>query len=129
MFEVKIWTCVCFFYECLDFQELGVILNFTLIECVCHSFVSTKPIKDAEYGVSRGIDFKLVSNVLNFDFPLTAKGYVHRVGRTARAGQMGTAISFVSSSEESQLTDVANLLLQKEVFNSQPNQTNKSSGN
>ncbi len=71
-----------------------------------------RPKKDAEYGVSRGIDFKLVSNVLNFDFPLTAKRYVHRVGRTARADQMGTALSFVNSSEEGRLADVANLLTQ-----------------
>ncbi|CDS40703.1 ATP dependent RNA helicase DDX56 [Echinococcus multilocularis] len=84
-----------------------------------------KPVKDAEYGVSRGIDFKLVSNVLNFDFPLTAKRYVHRVGRTARADQMGTAISFVDSSEESQLSEVTNLLSQNEASNPRADQTNK----
>uniref|UniRef100_A0A0X3P0Y2 RNA helicase n=1 Tax=Schistocephalus solidus TaxID=70667 RepID=A0A0X3P0Y2_SCHSO len=66
--------------------------------------------KDREYGVSRGIDFKLVSNVINFDFPLTAKRYVHRVGRTARADQMGTALSFVSNAEEPRLIEVAALL-------------------
>nr|CDS33406.1 ATP dependent RNA helicase DDX56 [Hymenolepis microstoma]CDS35301.1 ATP dependent RNA helicase DDX56 [Hymenolepis microstoma] len=78
------------------------------------SFKLSKPTKDSEYGVSRGIDFKLVSNVLNFDFPLTAIRYVHRVGRTARADQMGTAISFVNSVEETRLSDVANLLLQRD---------------
>lgn len=51
--------------------------------------------KDKEYGVSRGVDFKNVACVLNFDLPTTAKAYVHRVGRTARAGKTGTAISFV----------------------------------
>ncbi|KAH3903270.1 probable ATP-dependent RNA helicase DBP9 [Saccharomycodes ludwigii] len=51
--------------------------------------------KDKEYGVSRGVDFKNVSCVLNFDLPTTAKSYVHRIGRTARAGKSGTAISFV----------------------------------
>ncbi|CAI1593130.1 hypothetical protein SEUBUCD646_0L03280 [Saccharomyces eubayanus] len=51
--------------------------------------------KDKEYGVSRGVDFKNVACVLNFDFPTTAKSYVHRVGRTARGGKTGTAISFV----------------------------------
>lgn len=51
--------------------------------------------KDKEYGVSRGVDFKNVACVLNFDLPTTAKSYVHRVGRTARAGKSGTAISFV----------------------------------
>lgn len=51
--------------------------------------------KDKEYGVSRGVDFKNVACVLNFDLPTTAKSYIHRVGRTARAGKSGTAISFV----------------------------------
>ncbi|TPP66473.1 ATP-dependent RNA helicase DBP9 [Fasciola gigantica] len=66
--------------------------------------------KDAEYGVARGIDFQLVSNVVNFDFPLTPSFYVHRVGRTARAGQMGTALSFVSVAEEKLLRSVESLL-------------------
>ncbi|KTB19031.1 ATP-dependent RNA helicase DBP9 [Nakaseomyces glabratus] len=51
--------------------------------------------QDKEYGVSRGVDFKNVACVVNFDLPTTAKAYVHRVGRTARAGKSGTAISFV----------------------------------
>ena len=46
-------------------------------------------------GVSRGIDFRNVACVLNFDMPLTYKSYFHRIGRTARAGKSGTAISFV----------------------------------
>lgn len=50
--------------------------------------------EDREYGVSRGIDFRNVSCVLNFDLPTTAKSYTHRVGRTARAGQTGMALSF-----------------------------------
>ncbi|KPJ14352.1 putative ATP-dependent RNA helicase DDX56 [Papilio machaon] len=40
--------------------------------------------KDKESGVSRGIDFQHVSNVINFDFPLDVNSYVHRAGRTAR---------------------------------------------
>ncbi|KAF8786957.1 probable ATP-dependent RNA helicase DDX56 [Argiope bruennichi] len=55
--------------------------------------------KDKEYGVSRGIDFQFVSNVINFDFPPTVEAYVHRVGRTARGNDEGTALSFVSSKE------------------------------
>lgn len=49
---------------------------------------------DREYGVSRGIDFQHVTCVLNFDLPTTSKSYTHRVGRTARAGQSGMALSF-----------------------------------
>ncbi|KAF9582085.1 ATP-dependent DNA/RNA helicase [Lunasporangiospora selenospora] len=56
--------------------------------------------KDQEYGVSRGIDFVNVAAVINFDFPPTAKAYTHRVGRTARGGQMGTSLSFVVTAEE-----------------------------
>lgn len=49
---------------------------------------------DREYGVSRGIDFRNVTCVLNFDLPQTNKSYTHRIGRTARAGQAGMALSF-----------------------------------
>ncbi|KAI1861316.1 uncharacterized protein JN550_010995 [Neoarthrinium moseri] len=54
-----------------------------------------KASKDKEYGVSRGIDFRNVSCVINFDLPTTAKSYEHRIGRTARASQNGMALSFV----------------------------------
>jgi len=37
--------------------------------------------RDKEYGVSRGVDFQNVSNVINFDFPKSVDSYVHRVGR------------------------------------------------
>ncbi|KAK0742434.1 P-loop containing nucleoside triphosphate hydrolase protein [Apiosordaria backusii] len=51
--------------------------------------------RDEEYGVSRGIDFKNVAAVVNFDLPTSASSYTHRIGRTARAGRTGIAISFV----------------------------------
>ncbi|KAJ2780119.1 ATP-dependent DNA/RNA helicase [Coemansia javaensis] len=54
-----------------------------------------KRAQDKEYGVSRGIDFKGVAAVINFDFPASARAYTHRVGRTARAGQRGMSLSFV----------------------------------
>lgn len=56
--------------------------------------------KDREYGVSRGIDFKNVACVLNFDLPTSSKSYTHRIGRTARAGQPGMALSFVIPAEQ-----------------------------
>ncbi|KAI8999320.1 P-loop containing nucleoside triphosphate hydrolase protein [Gaertneriomyces semiglobifer] len=48
---------------------------------------------------SRGLDFR-VSTVVNFDFPTDLDGYVHRVGRTARNGERGKAISFVGEEDE-----------------------------
>lgn len=57
------------------------------------------PKRDREYGISRGIDFKNVSCVLNFDLPTSSKSYTHRIGRTARAGQTGMALSFVIPKE------------------------------
>ncbi|CAG8709102.1 18430_t:CDS:10, partial [Gigaspora margarita] len=55
--------------------------------------------KDKEYGSSRGIDFINVTAVINFDFPTSAKSYIHRVGRTARASQKGMSLSFVVPKE------------------------------
>ena len=55
---------------------------------------------DKEYGVARGIDFLDVACVLNFDLPTSSRAYTHRVGRTARAGRSGTALSFVLPSSE-----------------------------
>ncbi|CAJ0944342.1 unnamed protein product, partial [Mesorhabditis belari] len=54
---------------------------------------------DKEAGVSRGIDFHNVSNVINFDLPRTADAYIHRVGRTARGWNKGTALSFYAPNE------------------------------
>ncbi|ERT01515.1 hypothetical protein HMPREF1624_02766 [Sporothrix schenckii ATCC 58251] len=56
--------------------------------------------RDKEFGVSRGIDFKNVRAVINFDLPTSSKSYTHRIGRTARAGQTGMALSFVVPSEQ-----------------------------
>ncbi|HEU5479781.1 MAG TPA: DEAD/DEAH box helicase [Candidatus Tumulicola sp.] len=49
---------------------------------------------------SRGIDVEQLGHVINFDVPLAAEDYLHRVGRTARAQAAGDAITFVSSDEE-----------------------------
>ncbi|KAI1451127.1 DEAD-domain-containing protein [Annulohypoxylon stygium] len=55
--------------------------------------------RDKNYGVSRGIDFQNVAIVINFDLPLSSRSYLHRIGRTARAGQTGMALSFVIPKE------------------------------
>jgi len=58
--------------------------------------------KDAEYGVSRGLDFRHVSFVLNVDFPPSPRSYAHRVGRTARGGAKGVALSLVEMESNDQ---------------------------
>lgn len=55
--------------------------------------------KDDESGVSRGIDFQCVANVINFDFPVDEQSYVHRAGRTARGNNAGSVLSLVSTRE------------------------------
>lgn len=52
-----------------------------------------------EYSISRGIDFRNVACVLNFDLPTSPRSYIHRIGRTARAGRTGMALSMVVSKE------------------------------
>ncbi|XP_020513240.1 probable ATP-dependent RNA helicase DDX56 [Labrus bergylta] len=66
--------------------------------------------KDKEFGVSRGVDFQNVANVINFDFPATIESYIHRVGRTARADNPGTALSFISHTELALLSEVEEAL-------------------
>jgi len=46
---------------------------------------------------ARGIDIDDVTHVMNFDLPYSADTYLHRIGRTARAGKKGTAVSFVEA--------------------------------
>jgi ATP-dependent RNA helicase RhlE len=49
---------------------------------------------------ARGIDVEGISHVVNFDFPMHAEDYVHRIGRTGRAEAVGDAISFVTPDDE-----------------------------
>ena len=55
---------------------------------------------------ARGIDIPQVTHVINYDIPADPKSYVHRIGRTARAGREGIAISFCDKTEESALKSV-----------------------
>lgn len=58
---------------------------------------------------SRGLDIKGVSHVINFDLPMVAEDYIHRIGRTGRAGSTGTAISLVGPEDWSKLFGIERL--------------------
>ncbi len=62
---------------------------------------------------ARGIDIPAISHVINYDIPLDPESYVHRIGRTARAGRNGVAISFCDSSEIKFLREVEKAIKMK----------------
>jgi ATP-dependent RNA helicase RhlE len=62
---------------------------------------------------ARGIDIDQLPMVVNFDLPDVAEDYVHRIGRTGRAGAGGQAISLVSADEIKQLLDIEKLIKQR----------------
>ena len=58
--------------------------------------------------MARGIDFKGVNTVINYDFPQSTVSYIHRIGRTGRAGREGRAITFFTEEDADQLRAIAN---------------------
>jgi ATP-dependent RNA helicase RhlE len=58
---------------------------------------------------ARGIDVDGISHVVNYDLPNIPESYVHRIGRTARAGKEGIAISLCSREERGYLRDIERL--------------------
>lgn len=59
---------------------------------------------------ARGIDIDELAYVINYDLPNVPETYVHRIGRTGRAGNIGTAISFCSAEERTELKDIQKLI-------------------
>jgi ATP-dependent RNA helicase RhlE len=60
--------------------------------------------------VARGIDVEDITHVINYDLPNEPESYVHRIGRTARAGAAGIAYSFCDSEEREYLSDIEKLI-------------------
>ena len=56
--------------------------------------------------LARGIDIGEIGHVVSYDCPLFVKTYIHRVGRTARAGKTGTAITLVDKSENKKFNSI-----------------------
>ena len=66
----------------------------------------------------RGIDIENISHVINFDVPINPEDYVHRIGRTGRAGKKGTAITFVLKNDAKYLQEIEKLIKMKiKIFN------------
>ena len=80
---------------------------------------------------ARGLDIPLLPHVINFDLPNISEDYVHRIGRTGRAGASGEAISLVSADETSFLLAIEKLIGLKipveivEGFEPDPNASTK----
>ncbi|CAD6222800.1 unnamed protein product [Miscanthus lutarioriparius] len=61
--------------------------------------------------IARGMDFKGVNCVINYDFPESAAAYIHRIGRCGRAGRSGEAITFFTEEDKPFLRNIANVLV------------------
>jgi ATP-dependent RNA helicase RhlE len=68
---------------------------------------------------ARGIDIDGISHVINYDIPNISESYVHRIGRTARAGASGSAISFCDGEERAFLRDIERLIGKKVELDSE----------
>ncbi|RKP10431.1 P-loop containing nucleoside triphosphate hydrolase protein [Thamnocephalis sphaerospora] len=60
--------------------------------------------------MARGIDFKGVNLVINYDFPQTVQSYIHRIGRTGRAGRSGEAVTFFTNDDADFLRNIVNVM-------------------
>jgi len=76
---------------------------------------------------ARGIDVSGVSHVVNFELPNVAEQYVHRIGRTARAGASGIAVAFCADDERAYLRDIEKLTRQKITVQPLPEDFNQQS--
>ena len=73
---------------------------------------------------ARGIDIPLLDNVINFDFPKSKKLFIHRVGRTARAGRSGKVFNLINSDDLPYFFDIQNYLGKKIIFGENENNLN-----
>ncbi|KAF8480840.1 P-loop containing nucleoside triphosphate hydrolase protein [Russula ochroleuca] len=62
--------------------------------------------------MARGMDFRGVREVINYDFPRSVQSYVHRIGRTGRAGREGKAVTYFTDEDAPYLKPIANVLSQ-----------------
>ncbi|KAI0392305.1 Rapamycin-insensitive companion of mTOR, N-term-domain-containing protein [Xylariaceae sp. FL0594] len=78
---------------------------------VLNEFKTNKsPIMVATDVASRGIDVRNITHVINYDYPNNSEDYIHRIGRTGRAGAKGTAITFFTTDNSKQARDLVGIL-------------------
>ncbi len=65
---------------------------------------------------ARGLDIDDITHVINFDAPADREGYIHRVGRTGRAGRRGVGVTFVEHQQASDVHRIAKVLCLEEEF-------------
>jgi ATP-dependent RNA helicase DDX56/DBP9 len=80
----------------------------------------SKKAEKSEYGVMRGVDFREVETVINFDIPSSVRSYVHRIGRTARAGASGTSLSLFTEETKYMLERIQKKQAVKQIAAIQP---------
>lgn len=98
----------------INADEMHSDLDQSQREHVMHEFRNERVnILVATDIVARGIDIDDISLVINFDVPYDAEDYVHRIGRTARAGDSGMAITFVSPDEQYRFSLIEKFLEKK----------------
>ena len=81
-------------------QHMVEEFNRGVYDTLIASDVKAMAGSSSDFSVARGVDFKRVDVVLNFDLPDTPSAYVHRVGRTARGGAKGTALSLICTQDD-----------------------------
>ena len=85
-----------------------------------HTFDGNDDAADWFAAVFRGIDIDRVTHVVNYELPDAPEAYVHRIGRTARAGSAGIAISLCDAEERGQLRDERRRILEATQVEQQP---------
>lgn len=101
-------------YLSLILNEAGIYCTvmYSALDQTCRKINAAKfrnkitPVMIVTDLAARGIDIPMLDNVINFNFPPKPKLFVHRVGRVARAGQIGTAYSFICPDEISYVIDL-----------------------
>ena len=117
IFNANLVMKCCFNYILLS-QWLSAHVFGTLLSCAIWALKCFKNhtirVLVATDIASRGIDVDKLSHVINFEIPEQAETYVHRIGRTGRAGATGIALSFCAQDEMPYLKDI-NKLIKKNI--------------